>query len=87
MAVTSAEARNIAGGEGGPTSASRSTFADSFVLDFEKPVAELERKIAEMRALAIMPEMKSLAVEIDRMEKKASRMKLEIYKSWVAGLS
>jgi acetyl-CoA carboxylase carboxyl transferase subunit alpha len=80
MALNSAEARSLSGTEGVSSSTPRSAFADSFVLDFEKPVAELERKIAEMRVLAIKPEMKSLAVEIDRMEKKAARMRQEIYR-------
>ncbi|MBI5059300.1 acetyl-CoA carboxylase carboxyltransferase subunit alpha [candidate division KSB1 bacterium] len=50
-------------------------------MDFEKPVVELERKIAEMRALATGPAMRSLAVEIDRMEKKAERLRTEVYQN------
>ncbi|RPH94940.1 acetyl-CoA carboxylase carboxyltransferase subunit alpha [candidate division KSB1 bacterium] len=50
-------------------------------MDFEKPVIELERKIAEMRTLASSPGMKSLAVEIDRMEKKAAHMREEVYRN------
>ncbi len=50
-------------------------------MDFEKPVAELERKIAEMRALATGSGMKSLSQEIDRMERKAAHMRQEVYKS------
>jgi len=64
---------------GGTTS--RSSFADTYVMDFEKPVIELERKIAEMRTLASSPGMKSLAVEIDRMEKKAAHMREEVYRN------
>jgi acetyl-CoA carboxylase carboxyl transferase subunit alpha len=59
----------------------KSSFADSFVMDFEKPVVELERKIAEMRALATGPQMRTLAVEIDRMEKKAARLRMEVYQN------
>jgi acetyl-CoA carboxylase carboxyl transferase subunit alpha len=59
----------------------RASFADSFVMDFEKPVVELERKIAEMRALASGSGMKSLNVEIDRMEKKAANLRQEIYQN------
>jgi len=62
---------------GGP----RSTFAETFVMDFEKPIQELDRKIAEMRALADGPGMKSLSVEIDRMERKAAGMRQEIYRN------
>ncbi|MDD5087727.1 MAG: acetyl-CoA carboxylase carboxyltransferase subunit alpha [bacterium] len=50
-------------------------------MDFEKPVAELERKIAEMRSLATGSGMKSLSVEIDRMEKKAAHMRQEVYRN------
>lgn len=77
MASTSIERKSSAGAE---RSGVRGSFADSFVLDFEKPVVELERKIAEMRALASGPGMKSLSVEIDRMEKKAAHLREEIYK-------
>lgn len=50
-------------------------------MDFEKPIVELERKIAEMRALASGPGMKSLTQEIDRMERKAAHMRQEVYKN------
>lgn len=59
----------------------KSSYADSFVMDFEKPVVELERKIAEMRELASGPTMKSLAVEIDRMEKKAAKMRTDVFRN------
>jgi acetyl-CoA carboxylase carboxyl transferase subunit alpha len=62
----------------------RSGFADAFVLDFEKPVVEIERKIAEMRTLATKPGMKSLAVEIDRMERKAAHVRQEVYRNLTA---
>jgi acetyl-CoA carboxylase carboxyl transferase subunit alpha len=48
------------------------------VLDFEKPVYELEKKIAEMRDMASSddPEMKDV---IEKLEKKANDLKIEIY--------
>ncbi len=61
--------------------ASKGSFADLFVMDFEKPVVELERKISEMRKLAAGSGMKSLIVEIDRMEKKAARMRQEVFEN------
>ena len=64
---------NSTGGKG--------SFADTFVMDFEKPVAELERKIDEMRKLATGKGMKSLNVEIDRLEKKAARMRQEVFEN------
>jgi acetyl-CoA carboxylase carboxyl transferase subunit alpha len=59
----------------------KGSFADTFVMDFEKPVVELERKISEMRRLASGPGMKSMIVEIDRMEKKAARMRQEVFEN------
>jgi acetyl-CoA carboxylase carboxyl transferase subunit alpha len=59
----------------------KGSFADTFVMDFEKPVVELERKIGEMRKLAAGSGMKSLIVEIDRMEKKAARMRQEVFQN------
>ncbi|MBU0509590.1 acetyl-CoA carboxylase carboxyltransferase subunit alpha [bacterium] len=53
-------------------------------MDFEKPVLELEQKIAEMRSLATGSGMKSLSVEIDRMEKKAEHMRHEVYRNLTA---
>lgn len=61
------------------TNGSRATFASTYVLDFEKPVVELERKIAEMRNLATGPGMDSLKTEIDKLEKKASKLRKEIF--------
>ena len=61
--------------------ATRGTFADSYVMDFERPIVELERRIAEMRTLLRTPGMKSMSVEIDRMEKKAEHMREEVYRS------
>ena len=50
-------------------------------MDFEKPVVQLERKIGEMRKLAAGSGMKSLLVEIDRMERKAARMRQEVFQN------
>ncbi len=61
--------------------AGKTSFAESFVMDFEKPVIELERKISEMRKLAAGKGMKSLIIEIDRMEKKAARMRQEVFEN------
>jgi acetyl-CoA carboxylase carboxyl transferase subunit alpha len=79
MAERMAEARTPLTNERVATS--KSSFADSFVMDFEKPVVELERKINEMRKLAAGSGMKSLIVEIDRMEKKAARMRQEVFEN------
>lgn len=77
MANRTAEIKNIALPD---RTAAKGSFADSFVMDFEKPVVELERKIGEMRKLAAGSSgMKSLIVEIDRMEKKAARMRQEVF--------
>lgn len=57
----------------------KSGFASGFVLEFEKPIVELENKIAEMRALAQSSGMGNLSVEIDRMQKKAVRMREEVF--------
>ena len=81
MANQMAEAKQLPASERGAVTASRGSFADTFILDFEKPVAELERKIAEMRAIASGPGMKTLSQEIDRMERKAAHMRQEVYKS------
>jgi len=61
------------------TSGAARGFASGFVLEFEKPIVELEHKIAEMRALAESSGMKNLSVEIDRMQKKAVKMREEVY--------
>lgn len=64
--------------------ATRGSLADSYIMDFERPVVELERRIAEMRALSETPGMKSLSVEIDRMEKKAAHVREEVYRNLTA---
>ena len=42
-------------------------------LDFEAPVAELEGKIAELRALAAGDKTVSIAEEVKSLEKKAAK--------------
>ncbi len=48
------------------------------VLEFEKPIAELENKIAEMRELALSSEVE-LEDDIKRLEKKAEQLRKQIY--------
>jgi acetyl-CoA carboxylase carboxyl transferase subunit alpha len=81
MANQTAEAKHLAAADRGSGGPGRATFADSFVMDFEKPLLELEQKIAEMRALAAGSGMRTLSVEIDRMERKAAHMRQEVYKN------
>jgi acetyl-CoA carboxylase carboxyl transferase subunit alpha len=79
MADRATESKTVTINDRGP---GRSSFADTFVMDFEKPVVELERKISEMRKLAVGSSgMKSLIVEIERMERKAARMRDEVFQS------
>lgn len=49
-----------------------------FIFDFERPVAELERRIREMREYA-RNENVELSEEIARLEEKAARLRQEIY--------
>ena len=49
-----------------------------FVLEFEKPVAELEKKIKEMREYALAENVE-LTDEIEKLEEKARRLREEIY--------
>ncbi|MCB1059491.1 MAG: acetyl-CoA carboxylase carboxyltransferase subunit alpha [Calditrichaeota bacterium] len=65
--------------QNGTASSAKPGFASGFVLEFEKPIVELEHKIAEMRALAESSGMGNLSVEIDRMQKKAVRMREEVF--------
>lgn len=48
-------------------------------LDFEKPVAELEAKLAELRALAASGEAVAIGEEIARLEAKATQALRELY--------
>ncbi len=50
-------------------------------LDFEAPVAELEGKIAELRALAASDKGVSIADEVKALEKKAAKILGELYES------
>ena len=50
----------------------------TFVLEFEKPIVELERKIMEMKEFA-SSENVELSREIEMMEQKLARMADEIY--------
>ncbi len=48
-------------------------------LDFEKPVAELESQVSELRSLALAEDSASIAEEIERLEKKAREALEETY--------
>jgi len=50
----------------------------TFALEFEKPILELEKKIAEMREYAASTGV-DLGDDIDRLEKKAMQLRQEIY--------
>ena len=50
-----------------------------FYLDFEKPIAELEAKIAELKAMASQDGGVSLAAEIETLEEKVQTLLTEIY--------
>jgi len=58
----------------------KSILRDGYVLDFEKPIVELEQKISEMKQIARAGGMDSLTEEIRRMEKKAAKLKQETYR-------
>jgi acetyl-CoA carboxylase carboxyl transferase subunit alpha len=50
-------------------------------LDFEAPVAELEGKIAELRALAAADKTVSIADEVKALEKKATKILADLYQN------
>ncbi len=50
----------------------------SFVLDFEKPIAEIERRIEELRDYSLSEDIE-IKDEIKRLENKAQRLRLDIY--------
>ncbi|HDH57979.1 MAG TPA: acetyl-CoA carboxylase carboxyltransferase subunit alpha [Bacteroidetes bacterium] len=54
--------------------------AERFALDFEKPIIDLEKKISEMRALSGSSQLE-LDDEIARLEKKAKKLRAEVYSS------
>ena len=49
------------------------------ILDFEKPIYELERQIDEMRNFAVTENIGALNEEIQRLEKKLARLREDIY--------
>jgi acetyl-CoA carboxylase carboxyl transferase subunit alpha len=49
-----------------------------FILDFEKPVVEIQQRIAELREYSLSEDIK-LQKEIERLEAKAKKLRLEIY--------
>lgn len=51
-----------------------------FWLDFEKPIVELERKIEELRVLATEENL-ALREEIEKLERKADKLRKEIYQN------
>ena len=51
---------------------------ETYVLDFEKPIIELENKIQEMKDISLNGEIE-LSDEIARFEKKARKLRIEIY--------
>ena len=51
---------------------------NTYTLDFEKPIAELERKIEEMRALDRSGNL-SAAEEIEKLQAKADQLKVDIF--------
>ncbi|MBN2012916.1 acetyl-CoA carboxylase carboxyltransferase subunit alpha [candidate division KSB1 bacterium] len=51
---------------------------ETFVLDFERPIVELERKIQEMKDLSINGDME-LSDEISRLKEKARKLRVDIY--------
>ncbi|MBU1708247.1 acetyl-CoA carboxylase carboxyltransferase subunit alpha [bacterium] len=53
---------------------------NGYVLEFEKPIAEVEQKVAEMKQIARSGGLHSFSDEIQRMERKATKLKEEIYR-------
>ena len=51
---------------------------EKYILDFEKPIAEMERKIAEMRELDRRGNLKA-ADEIEKLQAKADQMKKDVF--------
>ena len=51
---------------------------DTYILDFERPIIELENKIQEMKDLSLSDELK-LHAEIARLEKKVAKLRRDIY--------
>jgi acetyl-CoA carboxylase carboxyl transferase subunit alpha len=53
---------------------------ERYALDFERPILDLEKKIAEMKALSGSSRL-GLEVDITRLEKKAAKLRTEVYNS------
>jgi acetyl-CoA carboxylase carboxyl transferase subunit alpha len=53
---------------------------EGFALDFERPILEMEKKIAEMKALSGSSRIE-LDDEIQRLERKVDKLRLEVYSS------
>jgi len=49
-----------------------------FVLDFEKPIVEIERRIAELKEYSLSEDFE-IQQEIERLEAKAQKLRLDIY--------
>jgi acetyl-CoA carboxylase carboxyl transferase subunit alpha len=49
-----------------------------FVLDFEKPVVEIQQRIAELREYSLSEDIK-IQKEMERLEAKAKKLRMEIY--------
>lgn len=58
----------------------KSSLRNGYVLEFEKPIAEVEQKVAEMKQIARSGGLHSFSDEIQRMERKATKLKEEIYR-------
>ena len=52
-----------------------------FLLDFEKPLVDLEVKLEEMRALDATNEEVDLSGEIDRLEQRVDQLRESIYRN------
>ncbi len=58
----------------------RSSLRNGYVLEFEKPIAEVEQKVSEMKQIARSGGLDSFSDDIRRMERKATKLKEEIYR-------
>ena len=63
----------------GPRATSNSWAAMRTYLDFEKPVAELEAKVFELRELAEKGDAVAISDELSRLEAKAEKALAELY--------
>ena len=51
---------------------------NQFVLDFEKPIVEIEKRIAELRDYSVQEDL-TMHKEIEKLEEKAKKLRLQIY--------